>query len=153
MFCKAALTNIISMVCKPMGYYSDNACNQLLGIAAQESTCGKNLKQIGGGPARGIWGIELITENDTWENYLIFRPFLISFLMTYTGVKGPSENDLMYNHLYGAALARIILLRKPGEIPGDLLGQSQYWKAHWNTKGGKGTVGRYIENWNLYMVT
>ena len=39
-----------------------------------------------------------------------------------------------------------VLLSKAGALPeaGDIEGQGQYWKTHYNTPLGKGTVTKYV---------
>ena len=47
--------------------------------------------------------------------------------------------------LIAALAARLFLLTIPEEIPDTLKGQAAYWKKHYNTAQGKGTVRKFIE--------
>jgi len=52
--------------------------------------------------------------------------------------------------LYSAIAARLFLSNKPGAIPSTLSGQAKYWKVHYNTKYGKGTVKAFKKRWREY---
>ena len=65
---KVTLRNLITSVLKELNLHSDNAVNLLMGTAAQESHLGKYRKQIGGGPALGIFQMEPATFNDIVNN-------------------------------------------------------------------------------------
>ena len=57
------------------GVNHEAAANLLVGTVFQESVIGNQtrLKQVGGGPALGIFQIEPDTHQDIWDNYLAFR--------------------------------------------------------------------------------
>ena len=48
--------------------------------------------------------------------------------------------------MYGAAVCRLCYYRKPDALPeaGDIEGQAAFWKQHYNTPLGKGTVTKYV---------
>lgn len=46
--------------------------------------------------------------------------------------------------LLSAIAARLLLLCKPDPIPTDILGRANYWKKHYNTESGKGSVEHYL---------
>jgi len=52
------------------------------------------------------------------------------------------DND----HL-GALFCRLHYLRVPEPIPVEIEGQAKYWKDHYNTALGAGTVEYYMANW------
>ena len=56
------------------------------------------------------------------------------------------DENLATNLMYGAAVSRLCYYRKSEALPeaGDIEGQGQYWKTHYNTPLGKGTVTKYI---------
>ena len=45
----------------------------------------------------------------------------------------------------GTAICRIHYWRKPGAIPAEIEGQAAYWKRHYNTPLGRGTVEKYLK--------
>ena len=56
-------------------------------------------------------------------------------------------NDLE-KPMYSGLAARLFLARISAPIPTDLESQAQYWKTHYNTAAGKGTVKKFIDDVN-----
>lgn len=54
------------------------------------------------------------------------------------------------NDVPGVLMARLHYLRVPDPIPSGVQAQSAYWKKHFNTVAGKGTVNEYLHNWARY---
>ena len=56
------------------------------------------------------------------------------------------DENLATNLMYGAAVCRLCYYRKAESLleAGDIEGQGQYWKTHYNTPLGKGTVTKYV---------
>jgi len=48
--------------------------------------------------------------------------------------------------MYGAAVCRLCYYRKPDPLPetGDVEAQGAFWKKHYNTQLGQGTVPKYV---------
>lgn len=132
-----------------LGLYSDSAVNLLLGTCAQESKMGTYLKQING-PAFGIYQIEPNTHDDLWDNYLKYRPELAGKVL---GIDSRDNNNLIVNLSYATAIARIHYLRAPDPFPepNNIEGLARYYKKHYNTYEGKGTVEEFIKNYNRYI--
>lgn len=130
--------------------YSVQAVELLLGTAATESHMGQYLRQLGGGPALGMWQMEQATERDIWLNYLRYNRELGQIVR---GWKKDSIDELVWNHSYACAMARIHYRRVPKPLPpaGDIEGQARYWKRYYNTELGKGTVEKYLEDWKEYV--
>lgn len=131
-----------------VAFAGDAAEELLLGTALQESGCGGRLVQVGG-PALGPFQIEPDTLKDVWNNYLADRPGLAAAVRSLQiPALGPLE-QLPANHLYGAAIARLVFYRAPAKLPaaGDLAGQAAFYKTYFNTADGAASVGTYIANW------
>jgi len=124
-----------------------SAIDLLLGTAAQESSFGTYLRQVGG-PALGVfqmepatfrstreWGREKFPSLRIWNQYPAITPDMLEF-------------DLKIAIVF----ARLNYLSKPDSIPESLQGQAAYWKRYWNTYLGKGTIEQYVKNWNRYVV-
>ena len=45
-------------------------------------------------------------------------------------------------------MARIHYYRFPGAVPETIQGQAEYYKAHYNTVAGKGSVKKYRTDWD-----
>ncbi len=137
--------------------YSDSAVKLLLGTALQESKL-THVKQIGGGPALGVYQMEPATHNDIWVNYINYKPWLEELILG-RYVEGArwrlAESDrVIYDLRYATAMARIHYARRPEPLPdvGDDIGMAHYWKDHYNTHLGAGTVEEYLACWEKYGI-
>ena len=126
--------------------HSEAAENLVLGTALVESR-GEYIKQLGKGPALGIFQMEPATARDIWESYLMFNePLggLVRGLMT--NIVEDNDVEIIGNLYYAAAMCRIHYRRVPRALPGpsDVEGMAAYWKRFYNTPAGKGTVEKAI---------
>ena len=144
---KVTLKALITSVLKELGLHSDNAVNLLMGTAAQESHLGKYRKQIGGGPALGIFQMEPATFNDIVRNYLRYKPELAVKIERGARVCRFHAEDIETNDLLAICMARVHYLRVSEAIPSDVEGMARYWKKYYNTPLGKGTVEEFISNY------
>ena len=128
-----------------MGMWSEAAGELVLGTAIVESNL-TYLKQHGEGPALGLWQVEPATHEDLYANYLNFRPEMMSSLMELRSPALNMNENLATNLMYGAAVCRLCYYRKPDPLPeaGDVEGQGAFWKKHYNTPLGAGTVPKYV---------
>jgi hypothetical protein len=147
------LKSLIDATLSRMDLHSPAALNLLMGTAAQESHLGTYIRQIGGGPARGIFQMEPATEEDIWRNYLRGRMHLSDRVWVVSGCDGPNPYQLEGNLLYQIAIARIHYLRVPKPLPaaGDVAAMAAYWKKYWNTHLGDGTVEEFAANYRKYV--
>lgn len=134
--------------------YSPAAVNLLLGTAAQESKFGTYIQQIKG-PALGVFQMEPTTEQDIWENFLKYKPYLRDMVVNTTGVKHPDADHLRGNLLYQITMARLHYFRVPELLPSgsDIIGMARYWKKYYNTPLGKGTEEEFQENYTRYVLS
>ena len=116
----------------------------LLGTALVESKL-KHLVQIKG-PALGVYQMEPVTHDDIYENYLRYRPDLLHAVRNML-VKSDGDSEFIVEQLkgnlyYATAMARIHYLRRPEALPvrSNWYAMAKYWKDHYNTHKGKGTV-------------
>lgn len=130
--------------------FSRAATELLLGTALHESGGLAHRRQISGGPARGFFQMEPATHNDIWDNFLAFRATLRSEVEALlSDPRADRIHELEFNDNYAAGMARVHYLRAPDALPqaGDLIGQSNYWKRHYNTPLGAGTPAKYRSDW------
>jgi len=141
---------VIRPALKLIKLYSPEAEELLLGTALQESRL-QYIKQLGTGPALGVFQMEPRTHDDIWKNYLSYKPDLAKAV----GKLSHSVNaqSLATDLLYAAAMSRVHYLRIPERLPaeGDIGGQAAYWKQYYNTYLGAGTEEEYLEVWKTYM--
>jgi len=137
--------HVIRPTLQALDLWSPAAGRLLLGTAIAESGL-SHLKQIHG-PALGLYQIEPATHEDLYENFLAYREPRRRELRAFTVPNRPVADQLIWNLAYATAVARLIYYRRPEPLPpaDDLRGQAEYWKAHYNTSAGKGTVKHYID--------
>lgn len=147
--------HVIRPTLQAIGLWSDAAEYLLLGTAAQESHLGYHLTQIHG-PALGIYQIEPATHADVWQNYLEYQPSLAEKVQTLLSPFNAQDKDqaLITNLTYSTAIARIIYYRFPKPLPAayDLSGLADYWKQHYNTPSGQGTVEEFMTNYKEMLL-
>lgn len=98
---KRQLRNLIRRVLIGIGGYSEEAENLLMGTAAQESALGEYIRQLGNGPALGIFQMEPETFDDIVRNYLSYRPDLCRKVLIVSGVINLKSEYLEYNMATG----------------------------------------------------
>jgi hypothetical protein len=135
-----------------LGLSSPSATNLLLGTAAQE-TGFAYLSQYPTGPARGIYQIEPATHHDVLDNFVKFRPTLSSHIDDLAFAAFDRDQQLAVNLSYATAIARIIYMRATAPLPDpdDVDGLGRYWKEHFNTASGAGSVDQFVENYRLLV--
>ena len=101
------------------------------------------------GPALGIYQMEPATIEDIMKNYVAFRPLIKEAIDLMVGVWPVREVSMIGNLYYATAMCRIHYRRVPEPIPvaDDIEAQGAYWKKHYNTVKGKGTVEKYVNAW------
>lgn len=144
-------TVIVKPVLNGMGLWSPEAEELLLGTAAHESDGLKRITQYGNGPALSYFQMEPDTLDDLYENYLKYRPDKKNLLDKYKIPSLGLADNLSMNIAFAVASARLHYFRVAEPIPKSLVGQAAYWKEHWNTVNGKGTVEQYIGHYNHYI--
>ena len=136
------------MVIKPalekLGLWSTAAEELVLGTAIVESAL-IYLRQHGGGPAQGLWQVEPKAHEDLYTSFLSYGQELGSRLMELRAPGLSMSENLATNLMYGAAVCRLCYYRQPEALPeaGGIEGQAAFWKQHYNTPLGAGTVSKY----------
>lgn len=149
---KLFLHNLIVETLQAIGLYSPEACDLLMGTAAQESAFGRYRRQLGNGPALGIFQMEPFTHDDCWNTFLNYKPQLGQLIIQVSGVGAPCAAYLETNDVYAICMARIKYYRDPQPVPLSVPEQAQYWKRVYNSYMGAGTVEEYMHNYQLYVL-
>lgn len=134
--------DVIEEGCIRVGAYSDAALELLLGVCAVESSFGKYRRQLGNGPARGIFQMEPATFYWLLNIYGKRFPWLIWHC-----------DALIDDDVLASALCRLRfrIVKSPLPDADDLWAQAEYWKKWYNTYKGKGTVQGYIQAYRKYV--
>ncbi|MGB8276303.1 MAG: hypothetical protein WCF16_13650 [Alphaproteobacteria bacterium] len=131
----------------PVVPHSLTAENLLVGTALVES--GLRALVQDGGPALGVFQIEPATHHDVLLNFLDYRPALAEQVRAFRAQSPDPDTQLVTNLAYACAIARLIYFRRPEPLPeaDDIEALAAYWKAHYNTPQGKGTVTRFVASY------
>ena len=129
---------------------SEAAVELLLGTVAAESVIGNvsYLYQMHG-PAKGIFQMEPRTHDHIVSTYLEARPQLKDSVMQWRAPHPMLVDQLASNLRYATAVARVHywMVPLPLAAPSDVHGHALYWKEHWNTRFGRGTVEQFQNAW------
>jgi len=139
-----------------LGMHSLAAEQLVLGTIAQESH-GSYLKQLGKGPALGLIQMEPATHRDLWVNFVKYKRAIKDALLVMTSDSvdecyeengWPDHVALIWNLRYAIAMCRVHYYRKPQPLPkaNDIRALGEYWKDHYNTIHGAGTVEEFINH-------
>ncbi len=132
--------------------HSEAAEGLLLGTALKESQL-IWLRQHAGGPALGVYQIEIPTALDVRGQYLERRADIeerVAALET----RQPMARQLITNLAFATAIARLIYWRRPESLPDyeDADGMGAYWKAHYNTHLGAGHAADFAELYRTHVL-
>lgn len=144
---------IIQPTLRKMNMDGYAAINLLAGTMAQESYFGKYVKQLGTGPALGVYQMEPATHNDIVNNFIRFKPQLKRMMSETFGYKILEPERLIYDLQYATIFARLHYRRVRESLPAatDLPGLARYWKRYYNTHLGAGTTEEFIQNYNRFL--
>ena len=145
------LRRLIRETLQPLGLYNLAAEELLMLTCAVESNLGHYIYQVRG-PARGIFQMEPNTEKDIWSHFLKYKSEeLLEDISEYDTI---DEDDLSFNLAYQVIMARIHYLRVPKPLPPatDREALAQYWKDHYNTYLGRGTVEKALDKYSRYAM-
>lgn len=130
---------VVAPALTALGLGGDAAVNLLTGTALAESGA-VWLRQIGGGPAMGLWQMEPATHDDCWENFLRFPKGSVhaETLKAMLGADLPRAAQMVTNLRYACAMARIRYFRVGEPLPpaDSASALSAYHKRHYNTSSG-----------------
>lgn len=142
--------DLIADTLDELGLFSEHAVNLLMGTAAQESRI-YYIQQLRGGPAKGYFQMEPNTYRDHVNWLTKYKPELAKKVLKISGIEDFNPNYL-YNAVHAICMARIHYYRRPEALPTDLSGYAKYWKDHYNTYLGAGTVEEFIHNYKKYVL-
>ena len=133
------LIHVIRPTLKYIGWHSLAAEQLVLGTGITESRL-RYLKQIGSGPALGIYQMEPNTFDDLIDNYLKYRPEYQAIESLRDQRPTTHSEEIIYNLAYATAMTRAHYRRQKAALPlaGNAQAMSMYWKRYYNTHLGAG---------------
>lgn len=137
------LQDIITEVCKCLGYGSNNAAHKLLLETAGAET---NFGTYEDPTIYAGMGITQIDKNPFYDIRQRCSQEDRKRVLDYFGIDIQLVNwdDLRYNPLLAMIFTRLKYKKIPEEIPADVNGRAIYWKEFYNSKLGKGTPEKYL---------
>lgn len=153
-FCNCVVVPTLNYLQK----YSLAARNLLLGTCAQETEMGTYLRQINNGPGLGPYSMQDATQRDIVNRFLLLPvnkalKLKVDGLVSNAYLYGDRNQELMVNMAYATALARIRYMYTDEPLPdaNDIQGLANYWKQHYNTPDGSGTIEQFMERYKTYV--
>lgn len=118
----------------------------IMGTIAQESQF-HHLHQLDGGPACGIIQMEPVTFKDILTHFAPARRMLDGL-----GYDAAKVFDLHHDLRLNVIMCRLRYMRVPDPLPGpDPWDLAVYWKEHYNTPLGDGTVEQFVADYERYV--
>lgn len=144
---------IVIPTLEKLGMHSESATELLLGTMATESNFGTFIKQIGKGPALGIFQMEPATHDDIRDNFLKHRQSICNTILHEFNYANFVASRLVYDMQYATIMTRLHYLRVPEALPSanNLPALAAYWKQFYNTRFGKGDEDDFIKNYNRFV--
>lgn len=144
---------LISITLMDIGLHSKDAVMLLLRTAAQETLMGHYIKQVGKGPALGVFQMEPATFDYNLRWLTTRKAYLMANILESCAID-PSINLypelMMFNLKFAISMARVHYLTKPGKLPSDINGQWEYYKKHYNSCKGAATKEEFFRNCERY---
>lgn len=140
-----ALT-IANQICSVVGNGSnDNAHKILIETAQQETKLGYYPDKFPYLHGIGLCQFDLIGFQDVKQRT---RPRIVktikrNFKLNINDVR---HRELAYSPFLSLLFCRLFYKLRPDPIPQKLHDRAKYWKKHYNTKIGKGSVEEYVKN-------
>jgi len=144
---------IVRPVLQALNAHSKAAENLLVGTAIQERRL-EYLRQLGDGPARGLYQMEPATHDDICNNYLAYQSDFRTRIEAFVLTLHDRHDQLIWNLAYATAMCRAHYRRVTEGLPNeaDVDGLARYWKRHYNTDRGAGTVAEFKDKYVRYVI-
>lgn len=125
------------------GMYDPRFTELAIMLAAHESHAGLLRKQMGGGPARGLFGFESLTYWSVWQH-----SDTIAETSRHMGITGDFQR-VEDGDRHSIFMCRHRIAMDPVALPSNVLRCAAYAKRYWNTRKGKATAHKYLTDYNL----
>lgn len=131
------------IICDCIGHGKyNNAMDMIIETAVAETGLGMiEDKTVGAG--MGITQFDKIPFEDIKDRNMKLRPKILKDLGV--DINLVHWDDLRYNQFLALLFTRLLYWLKGDPIPKTIEERAAYWKLHYNTKLGKGTVEHYLE--------
>lgn len=134
-------------------YLSSGAAEQLVMITAAKESSLRWLKQVGPGPALGLWQMEPVTFYDIRDRFIKTQPYFWNAFGASSIALQPEPAELAYNLKLAAVCCRLKYAMSSMKLPelNDIKGMARMWKVVYNTAGGAGKEDEFIHSWETII--
>lgn len=131
------------MICDCLGHGKyGTAKDMIIETAIAETGLGQiEDKTVGAG--MGLTQFDELPFNDIRDRSIKSRPKILKDLGV--DISLVHWDDLRYNQFLALLFTRLLYKPVNEDIPATIEERAAYWKEHYNTKAGKGTVEHYLE--------
>lgn len=129
------LLDVVDPALRALGLLTVAARVLMVGTALAESRLVYR-RQLGGGPARGLFQIEPATFRDIYGRYLVAKPGLLAACNGLLEPHAEPWAQVETNDRFACAIARCRYLMDKAPVPWDAAGQAEYHKRVYNTASG-----------------
>ncbi len=137
-------------ICDCIGHGKyETAVEMIIETAVAETGLGR-IKDTTDSAGMGITQFDKIPFSDVRDRSIRLRPKILKDLGV--DISLVDWDDLRYNLFLSLLFARLLYWLKGDPIPATIEERAKYWKLHYNTKDGKGTVEHYLEMNRMYGV-
>jgi hypothetical protein len=132
---------------------SSGAAEQLVMITGAQESKLRWLKQVGPGPAMGLWQMEPATFYDLRDRFIKTQPYLWNAFGRSSIDLKPEPIELAYNLKLAAVCCRIRYFMSSMPLPklDDIEAMAHMWKVVYNTAGGDGKESDFIHSWETII--
>ncbi len=141
---------ILRAILQEYDCWSERAEELMMMTAVSESgLLDENVRQKGGGPARGYFQMEPWVCDDLIVNRLANNPVRRKILENFSNT---SQQLLTYDIVFMVLTCRYFYMEVPEALPSasDRPALYVYYKKVWNTEAGKATEKHFMEMWDKY---
>jgi hypothetical protein len=131
------------MICDCIGHGKFGTAKEMIIETAIAETGLGQIEDKTVGAGMGITQFDEMPFNDIRDRCVKSRPKILKDLGV--DISLVHWDDLRYNQFLALLFTRLLYWLKGDPIPETIEERAAYWKLHYNTKLGKGTVEHYLE--------
>ena len=143
---KDIIEEVLGKLEKATGIRKTKEAVSLIYETGNTETGYRHLVQMGGGPAVSFFQLEPATIYDIFNNYVEYRQPLVEVLIEFGLDPMNLEFCVKTNIAIAICMCRFHYRRVPSPIPKTKKERAEYWKKHYNSELGKGTVEHYLKS-------
>lgn len=138
-------------VCELLGQGGGNALDMLLDTAAAETQTGRYRDPTPKGAGRGLYQCDYIAFIDVQRRARISD--VVKVVEEFgVDIRKAHHAELDVSPLLATVFCRLFYKLIPESFPDTVVKRADYWKRHYNTVMGKGTIEGYLDKVAQYKV-